>query len=198
MINAFTGTAADGRGYTIQAEDRSILLAGSRHGFLKLTSCTEIIKQLRRQDFRFYVGCSDGIDGCFRRAMKYAPDAKDYFIACAWPTRAEKVGREGLRVAWTVPPSYRSSEDLGNRTIWMIERAASVLLIPEAPKTGLWGPGSKLVYDTALKQAAPVFVAAARPVSAPRGFASIRGNFCDVLGGWWVVSEDRVQWNDKA
>ena len=68
----------------------------------------------------------------------------------------------------------------------MVHRCSLVVLFPEHPTTGRWGPGSRLVFRAALHNIRPVFVVAS---VVPRvSYVQVMpADLFGIVEGWWVV-----------
>ena len=166
---------------------RSVLLAGSRHGSVPHDTCCQLIQQFHHLGFRFFVGCAAGIDRCFREALSVSPYHKDCVVACAFSSRVYHARSLGLYASVVVPPGLTPAAALRRRTLWMVRRSSLVLLVPVDPTIDRWGPGSRLVFRSAMYHLKPVFVAALDPPPESVHYRLLPADLFGVLRGYWAV-----------
>ena len=73
----------------------------------------------------------------------------------------------------------------------MVSDCTHLLLFPNDSATGAWGRGSRLAFNTAVRQHKRVFVVTATP---PRATGSTRVSAASLFGGvagYWVVPVDK-------
>ena len=172
--------------FSFSVSQRMALLAGSRRLSLPQAVCRDLLHQLAYQGFHFYTGCAPGVDASFRQALITEDYSDKAFVACAFPGRMRTARSQGLFAQVGVPPGVPPKVALARRTLWMVKRSALVVLFPETPGTRTWGPGSKLVFRSALHNLKPMFVVSA---SAPHTELApvMPANLFGVVDGWWVV-----------
>jgi len=176
-----------GASFRFSVAGRAVLLAGSRHGSVPHDNCCQIIQQFHHLGFRFFVGCASGIDRCFREALAASPYHKDCVVACAFSSRVRHARSLGLYASVVVPPGLSPATALRRRTLWMVRRSSLVLLVPEDPTAGCWGPGSRLVFRAAMYHLKPVFVAAQNPPPESVHYRLLPAELFGLLRGYWAV-----------
>jgi hypothetical protein len=176
-----------GERFRFSVPGRAVLLAGRRHGTLPPATCSQLIQQFHHLGFRFFVGCASGIDRCFRESLAESPFRKESVVACAFGNRVHPARSLGLYASVVVPPGLTPAAALRRRTLWMVRRCSLVVLIPEDPTTGCWGPGSRLVFRAAMYHLKPVFVAAQNPPPESVHYRLLPAELFGLLRGYWAV-----------
>ena len=170
-------------------EDRVAGLAGSRRGLIADEVGTSVVAALSRQGFHVVVGCASGIDGCFRDAVARSAFAKRCTVHCAFPSRVGGAEALGLRAVCCVSDVSSAAAALHWRTVLMVRECSLLVLFPDDPKTGTWGKGSRLAFNTAIQCHIPVFVVTGIPPLGTRQFQVEAGSFFGVIDGHWVVPQ---------
>ena len=167
---------------------RAAMIAGSRNGFVDPEAADRIVAALTEAGFSFLVGCATGVDACFRLTIAQRPEARESaFIACAFADRLRASESRGLFASVVVPDGLSPAAALRRRTLWMVKRAALLLLFPDDPMSGRWGRGSSLAFRAATEQLKPVFVVShRRPPAAPH-YRVVAARFFDATPGYWAV-----------
>ena len=172
--------------FKVQA--RSVLFAGSRCGQVQGSVSRALIESFRRQGFGFFVGCADGVDAAFRQALADSECRRDeVFVGCAFEPRAQRCRAQGLFASAVVPEGIPPKAALARRTLWLVKRSSVVVLFPERPGDGLWGPGSRLAFRSSLYHLKPAFVVASRPPAAPAYCRVVASDLFATVDGYWVV-----------
>jgi len=146
-----------------------------------------LVHALAKQGFSFLVGCADGVDRSFRRAISTSKYHNRCFVACAFDYRLKHSYTYGLFASVVVPKNIRPKAALHRRTVWMVRRCSMVVLFPENPKDSSWGAGSRLVFKAALYNLKPLFVVCSSPPPTSIHYRVLRSNLFGVVDGWWVV-----------
>ena len=179
-----TGAAA----LVFRVPRRAVLLAGSRNAAVPQETAASLVEHLTGAGFGFLIGCAPGADAVFRSAVDANPDAREHtFVACAFDARAREDEQAGLAAGVVVPQGLSPAAALHRRTLWMVKRCVLLILFPDDPRTGRWGPGSTLAFRTTLFQLKPVFVATQnKPKDSPH-YRLIRDSFFGIMDGYWAV-----------
>ena len=82
------------------------------------------MEQFARRNFSFLVGCADGVDCSFSRALSCSPYRERCFVACVFSGRRKRARSDGLFASVVVPESLPPMEALHRRTHWMIKRCS--------------------------------------------------------------------------
>ena len=138
-----------------------VCIAGSRNGALAPATASSLVSSFSLRGYRFAVGCAPGIDGCFRRALAAAQPPVNATVHCAFPSRLGSVRQSGLHAVCCVGSAPTPASALHRRTVFMVSSATLLVLFPDNPKTGAWGKGSRLAFNTAVRNNIPVFVVTA-------------------------------------
>ena len=173
--------------FSFSVSQMSVLFAGSRYRVLPKSQCTLLVQALAKQGFSFLVGCAEGVDRSFRRAISTSKYHNRCFVACAFDYRLKHSYTYGLFASVVVPKNLRPKAALHRRTVWMVKRCSMVVLFPENPKDGSWGAGSRLVFKAALYNLKPLFVVCSSPPPTSIHYRVLRSNLFGVVDGWWVV-----------
>ena len=112
---------------------------------------------------------------------------EEVFVGCAFGRRTMRCRAEGLFASTVVPEGIPPKAALARRTLWLVKRSSVVVLFPERPTDGQWGPGSRHVFRSALYHLKPVFVAASRPPAAPAYCRVAAADLFATVAGYWVV-----------
>ena len=174
--------------FSFSLPNRCLLLAGSRNLALPLDFCKDVIYGYRRLGFSYYVGCANGVDKSFRKALARSPFQDHCFVACAFEKRTHPLYSYGLYASLVVPENLHPVAALVRRTIWMVKRCETVLLFPDNPRKNYqWGKGSRLVFRSALFHLKPVFVVTENPPKESVHYRVLESNLFGVVDGYWVV-----------
>jgi len=165
----------------------SVVFAGSRYLEVSHRTCTELIEAFAGQGFSFYIGCADGVDRSFRRAVARSSFQDRCFVACAFSYRMKYSHSYGLFASVVVPKNISPKAALHRRTIWMVKRCSMVVLFPENPKDNSWGKGSSLVFRASVYHLKPVFVVSSTPPKSSIHYRVLPASLFGVVGGYWVV-----------
>ena len=183
-VNGRTG----GReGIEFSVSGRMVLVAGSRHLEVGGRTCSDLLEGFHRLGFHFFVGCARGVDRSFRRALSESAFSEDGFIACAFSSRAHRASSSGLCARVVVPEGLHPKAALRRRTLWMVKRSALVVLFPESPFDGIWGPGSHLVFRSSMYHLKPVFVVSRKAPKESVHYRVAEGDLFGAVRGYWVV-----------
>jgi len=170
-------------------EDRVAGFAGSRHGRIDEELSSALLSGLSRHGFRFLVGCATGIDCCLRKAAAGSELAKRFTVHCAFPLRIRESEALGLNAVCRVSGGASASAALHWRTVLMVRECSLLVLFPDDPKTGCWGKGSRLAFNTAIQCHIPVFVVTTIPPLGTRQFRIEAGSLFGIIAGHWVVPQ---------
>ena len=80
--------AGGGRPFRFSVEERTVLVAGSRHRSLEPQLCRDVAQGFSRLGFGFFVGCAAGVDQSFRTMLADSPWREDTWVGCAFRSRA--------------------------------------------------------------------------------------------------------------
>ena len=167
---------------------RSVLLAGSRNGAIDPQEAECIAGALGSAVFSFPVGCATGVDACFRLTLAERPEwSESTFVACAFADRARVNRSRGLFASVVVPETLSPAAALRRRTLWMVKRAALLVLFPDDPLSGRWGTGSTLAFRAATEQLKPVFVVSRKRPPVALHYRVIASRLFDAGDGYWAV-----------
>ena len=128
-----------------------------------------------------------GTDASFRSVLAQPEYARDSLIACAFPSRARRLGTRSLAAVTVVPHGLTAGQALARRTVWMVRRASFLVLFPEHPHTGRWGPGSTLAFRTAAHNLTPTFVAASAAPPDSLLYRIVPSQLFATVTGFWTV-----------
>jgi len=173
--------------FRFSVPSHSVLFAGSRFLEVPQRTCQGLIEGFARLGFSFYVGCAQGVDGSFRRALARSPYRDISFVACAFPQRTKPSYSYGLYASVVVPKNLSPKAALHRRTLWMVKRCSMVVLFPECPQDGSWGKGSRLVFQASLYNLKPLFVVSSTPPKNSIHYKVLCSNLFGVVYGFWVV-----------
>ena len=174
--------------FRFSVRPHGVLLAGSRHGHVPQAVCRSLLQQLHLHGFPVLVGCAEGVDRCFRKALAQSPNKKQAFVACAFSSRTRYAHSYGLKALVVVPRGLQPKAALRRRTLWLVKRCCLGVLFPENPHNGhCWGRGSRLVFHTTLDQLKPVFVVSQSPPPESIHYQVLSSDLFGVLQGYWVV-----------
>ena len=167
---------------------RSVLLAGSRNGFVDPEQAQRITAALAVAGFSFLVGCATGVDACFRLTLAERCEwSESTFVACAFADRVRSSELRGLFASVVVPDGLSPVAALCRRTLWMVKRAELVVLFPDDPLSGHWGRGSTLAFRAATEQLKPVFVVSRTAPRRSPVYQVAAARLFDVADGYWAV-----------
>ena len=181
--------ANGGRPFRFSVEERTVLLAGSRHRSLEPQLCRDVAEGFSRLGFGFFVGCATGVDQSFRTMLADSPWRADTWVGCAFRSRARAARRLGLDAFVVSPPGVSPRVALYRRTLWMVRRCTVAALWPERPQDLGWGPGSRVVLRTCMANLKPVFVASGRPPRVHAAYRVLPADLFGVVRGYWVVAD---------
>ena len=164
-----------------------VLVAGSRHLEVDGRTCRDLLEGLHLAGFHFFLGCARGVDKSFRKALAQSPFHEEGFVACAFQSRALRERSLGLYAQLVVPEGLAPAAALRRRTLWMVKRCSLIVLLPESPFNGVWGPGSKLVFRSAMYHLKPVFVVSHKAPPQSVHYRVVASDLFGVVRGFWVV-----------
>lgn len=165
----------------------SVLFAGSRFSEVPQTTCGALVEQFARHNFSFLVGCADGVDCSFRRALSGSPYRERCFVACAFHGRRKRARSHGLFASVVVPEGLPPKAALHRRTLWMVKRCSLAVLFPENPHDKSWGKGSRLVFKACLYHLKPLFVVCSALPPSSIHYRVLPSSLFGVVEGSWVV-----------
>ncbi len=166
---------------------RMVLVAGSRHLEVAERTCRDVLEGFHNLGFHFFVGCASGVDGSFRQALSESPFRQDGYVACAFGRRAHQAQALGLRAYKVVPEGLHPKAALRRRTLWMVKRCSLVVLFPESPYDGEWGPGSHLVFRSCMYHLKPVFLVSRKAPKESVHYRVAESDLFATVRGFWVV-----------
>ena len=166
---------------------RMVLVAGSRHLEVAGRTCRDVLEGFHNLDFHFFVGCASGVDESFRQTLADSPFRQDGYVACAFNRRAHQARAQGLRAYKVVPEGLHPKAALRRRTLWMVKRCSLVVLFPESPYDGEWGPGSKLVFRASMYHLKPVFLVSRKAPKESVHYRVAESDLFATVRGFWVV-----------
>ncbi len=70
--------------FRFAVQEAGVLFAGSRYGQVPQSTCKALINGLAHQGFSFWVGCANGVDQCFRKALSESDYKDRTFVGCAF------------------------------------------------------------------------------------------------------------------
>lgn len=188
MVTITCAASQSTRRLVFRVPTRAVLFAGSRNGFVDTALAGRLVTALSDSGFSFLVGCATGVDCSFRRTLAERSRWSDStIVACAFASRVQSSQSRGLFAAVVVPEGLTPAAALRRRTLWMVKRAALVVLFPADPRTGRWGRGSRLAFRAATEQLKPVFVVSKTPPSRSPIYQVAPARLFDVVDGWWAV-----------
>ena len=169
--------------------DRVVGFAGSRHG--KIGECVDgtLIMALAARQFHVLVGCASGIDRCIREVIAGSALGKQCTVHCAFPSRVMEAEALGLKAVCRVSDVSSAAAALHWRTVLMVRECSLLVLFPDDPKTGTWGKGSRLAFNTAIQRHIPVFTVTAIPPLGTRQIQVEAGSLFGVIDGHWVIPQ---------
>jgi len=173
--------------FEFSVSGRMVLVAGSRHLEVAERSCRDVLEGFHNLGFHFFVGCAGGVDESFRRALSDSPFREDGYVACAFSRRTFQARSMGLRAYKVVPEGLHPKAALRRRTLWMVKRSSLVVLFPESPYDGKWGPGSHLVFRASMYHLKPVFIVAKRAPEESVHYRVAESELFAVVRGYWIV-----------
>ena len=172
---------------TFQVPTGSVAFAGSRHTRVPEEITVPLVRAVYTDGFSLLTGCAPGVDQSFRTVLARPEYAHVSLIACAFPSRARTLRTRSLAAVTVVPRGLTARQALARRTVWMVRRASVLVLFPEHPQTGRWGPGSTLAFRTAAHNLTPVFVVAASSPPDSLLYRIVPGKLFGVVSGFWTV-----------
>jgi hypothetical protein len=174
--------------YSFSLTHKAVLFAGSRNNTLPKQTCSNLIEAFARLGFGFFVGCANGVDRSFRRALANSNYQDRCFIACAFKKRTKPAYSYGLYASLVVPASLHPKAALFRRTLWLVRRCAMIVLFPEDPhNNNQWGKGSSLAFKAAMFHLKPVFVVTTSPPKESTLYKVLPSDLFGVIQGYWVV-----------
>ena len=183
--------------FRFSVPERSVLFAGSRYLEVPQSTCRDLVQQFANHGFSFLVGCADGVDRSFRRALASSPYKDRCFVACAFPNRVNSPYSYGLFASVVVPKNLTPKAALHRRTIWMVKRCSMAVLFPENPLNQSWGKGSSLVFRASRYNLKPVFVVCSRPPKSSIHYRVLSSSLFGVVEGYWVVPQPFLKDKEK-
>ena len=172
---------------TFQVPAGSAAFAGSRSRSVPQHITVALVRSVHAHGFSLMTGCAPGTDASFRSVLAQPEYARDSLIACAFPSRARRLGTRSLAAVTVVPHGLTAGQALARRTVWMVRRASFLVLFPEHPHTGRWGPGSTLAFRTAAHNLTPTFVAASAAPPDSLLYRIVPSQLFATVTGFWTV-----------
>ena len=167
---------------------QAVAFAGSRNGAVHRDTAAALVEGFRRLGFGFLTGCSTGIDRCFRFAFAANPAvAERAIVACAFPDREKWLTLGEVFATTVVPSGLTPAAALHCRTVWLVRKASLLVLLPDDPRSGRWGRGSRLAFNVARHNLKPVFLVTEQPPKPSVGESMYASNLFGVVDGYWVV-----------
>ena len=172
---------------------QAVAFAGSRNGAVHRDTADALVEGFGRLGFGFLTGCASGIDGCFRSAFTVNPAvAERAIVACAFEDRARRFSVGGVFATTVVPSNLSPAAALHRRTVWLVRHSSLLVSFPDDPRTGRWGKGSRLAYNTARLNLKPVFLVTEQPPKPSVGESIHASNLFGVVDGYWVVPKGGI------
>jgi len=168
-------------------KENAVMFAGSRNAYVPEKTARGLVCAFARLGFSFVVGCAQGIDACFRRALVLTKRADNTFVACAFAKRIPRIMDTGLFASCVVPHGIPPKAALARRTLWMVKRASLIVLFPDNPENGRWGKGSTLVFNAAVMQLKPLFVVTKHQPEKKGIYRVLPACFQGLIEGYWVI-----------
>lgn len=185
-VPSHTGATA----HSFRVRPQSVAFAGSRNGAVTLETSSALVEGFGQLGFGFVTGCASGIDGCFRLAFaSKTAFAERSIVACAFEDRARRFAVGEIFASVVVPDGLSPAAALHRRTVWIVRHCSLLVLLPDNPRTGRWGCGSRLAFDTARRNLKPVFLVTKTPPKPSVGESIFSSNLFGVTDGFWVVPE---------
>lgn len=150
---------------------------GSRHGYVQ--EADMLVAALAQRQVSFVVGCASGVDFSFREAL--VAFASRTTIYCAFPAQEAKFTAHGFSEFCTIACAVSPAAALHRRTVNMVWACTHLVLFPDNPRTGAWGRGSRLAFNTAIERRKRIFVATSKPLPFV-GNGSIRVSCTSLFG----------------
>ena len=177
---------------------RTVGFAGSRRGRISREVCRALVMVLHQRGWRLLIGCCEGIDRCFRETAADLGAGSWCTVHCAFSRRVREVESIGLDAVCRVKEVPSPAAALHWRTVLMVRECSLLVLFPDDPKTGRWGKGSRLAFNTAIQDHIPVFVVTAIPPLGTRQLRVTGGSLFGVLDGHWVIPQGVEVRNEPA
>jgi hypothetical protein len=178
--------SGDRPNFTFSVSDNAVLFAGSRNVQLPNRVCSTIISGFARLGkANFLVGCAHGVDESFRAAFSRSAHAHEVFVACAFKNRVQNCN--GLFAYHVVPPGVPPKGALVRRTLWLVKNCSMAVIFPDNPRTGSWGKGSRLAFNSCIYQLKPVFIVSETPPPETLYYNVLPSDLFATVSGWWVV-----------
>ncbi len=70
--------------FCFSVQEAGVLFVGYRYAQIPQSTCKALINGLARQGFGFWVGCANGVDQCFRKALSESAYKDRTFVGCAF------------------------------------------------------------------------------------------------------------------
>lgn len=164
-----------------------VCFAGSRHGAVSRATSSFLVSSFSMRGYRFTVGCAHGIDACFRNALSTEQPLVHATVHCAFPSLVDAVMQTGLPALCCVGTAPSPAAALHRRTVFMVSASTLLVLFPDNPKTGTWGKGSRLAFNTAVQYSIPVFVVTAVPPQASTRYRVVPQTLFGEVSGYRVT-----------
>ena len=181
------GRTCGREGLEFSVSGRMVLVAGSRHLEVGAETCGDLLQGFHRLGLHFFVGCARGVDRSFRKALSESSFSEEGFVACAFSSRSHRAQGRGLCAQVVVPEGLHPKAALRRRTLWMVKRSGLVVLFPESPFDGVWGPGSHLVFRASMYHLKPVFIVSSKAPKESVHYLVAESDLFGVVQGFWVV-----------
>ena len=179
---------------SFRVHPQAVAFAGSRNGAVRRDTAVALVEGFHHLGFGFLTGCASGIDQCFRSAFATkSAFAQRSIVACAFEDRARRFSVGEIFASTVAPTGLSPAAALHHRTVWLVRHCSLLLLFPENPRTGRWGCGSRLAFDTARHNLKPVFLVADKTTTPSAGEAIHAANLFGILDGYWVVPAGGIE-----
>ena len=175
---------------SFRVRSHAVAFAGSRNGVVRRDTASALVEGFHHLGFGFLTGCASGVDRCFRTAFASNPAfAERSIVACAFEERAHRYSVGEIFASVVIPDGLSPAAALHRRTVWVVRHSSLLVLLPDNPRTGVWGRGSHLAFDTARHHCKPVFLVTEKPPKPSAGETVTESNLFGILDGYWVVPE---------
>ena len=108
--------------FCFAVQEAGVLFAGSRYGQISQSTCKALIQGLAHQGFSFWVGCANGVDRCFRKALSESAYTDRTFVGCAFRKKVKALSNYGLFSSVVVPDGLSPKAALRRRTLYLVKR----------------------------------------------------------------------------
>ena len=112
--------------FRFAVQEAGVLFAGSRYGQIPQSTCKALLNGLAHQGFSFWVGCANGVDQCFRKALSESAYMDRTFVGCAFGKKVKALSNYGLFASKVVPDNLSPKAALRRRTLYLVDRKSAV------------------------------------------------------------------------